>query len=342
MSTSQLIPQRRENQLPPFTFGAGIPTQTTTQTMTIDEAFTESPSQTRNMFTNPVVSIPRPRFATSHSNVMSRGTGSPFTKKPSAPAPAIGRPRKQFRRTLSMFEHPADIMKAEKKETTLDVVMDVDEVYQMKIPHFVTEEPNSLPRINQDTMIQLLNGDYKQQYDNIMVIDCRFEYEYRGGHIDGAFNFNDRESLARHLFDASTNNTLLVFHCEYSAHRAPRMAQYIREQDRSVNAAQYPKLSFPEMYILDGGYSAFFENHRSRCYPQNYVEMEAKEHELACERGLGKVRQRSKLSRAVTYAFGQHNPEAQNSPSRPGSSSKCGMDTDLFVPRMHPRRSASN
>lgn len=70
--------------------------------------------------------------------------------------------------------------------------------------------------------------------------------------------------------------------------------------------------------------------------------MDADGHEHACERGLGKVRQRSKLSRAVTYAFGQH--VIGNSPSRPSSSSRDLMETDLFVPqaRMHPRRSASN
>jgi hypothetical protein len=93
-------------------------------------------------------------------------------------------------------------------------------------------------------------------------------------------------------------------------------AQYIRQQDRSHNVAQYPKLTFPEVYILDGGYSSFFKNHRARCFPQNYVEMDAKEHELACERGLNKMRQRSKLSRAKTFAFGQRMSQIQESPSR--------------------------
>jgi hypothetical protein len=124
-----------------------------------------------------------------------------------------------------MFEHPADIMKSEKKETTLDAIMDVDETYQLKLPSFVPEDkPDSLPRINQDTMISVLNGEYNDRYGQIMVIDCRFEYEYDGGHINGATNFNDKEKLARQLFDSTiTNNSLIVFHCEYSAHRAPLM-----------------------------------------------------------------------------------------------------------------------
>src|SRR6266536_5870209 len=83
------------------------------------------------------------------------------------------------------------------------------------------------------------------------------------------------------------------------------------------------------MYILDGGYSSFFGNYRSRCFPQNYVGMGAKEHAQACERGLGKVKQRTKLTRAQTYAFGQNS--MQDSPTGRGrnSSESSMMDLDL-------------
>jgi hypothetical protein len=94
-------------------------------------------------------------------------------------------------------------------------------------------------------------------------------------------------------------------------------AKHIRQEDRTYNTAIYPKLTYPELYILDGGYSSFFKNHPTRCFPQNYVEMDAKEHERACERGLNKIRQRNKLSRAQTFAaFGQRpveeSPTADN------------------------------
>ena len=126
---------------------------------------------------------------------------------------------------MSMFQHPEDILKNEKKENTLDSIMDVDEVYRLKLPHFIPEDkPDSLPRINQDTMISVLNGDFTGAFDHVRIIDCRFEYEYNGGHIDGASNFNDKERLAQHLFQStSPANTLLILHREYSAHRAPLM-----------------------------------------------------------------------------------------------------------------------
>lgn len=63
-------------------------------------------------------------------------------------------------------------------------------------------------------------------------------------------------------------------------------------------------------------------DHRFRCFPQNYVEMAAKEHENACERGLGKIKQqRAKLGRAQTFAFGQCNQPMEDSPTAPNR--KC-------------------
>ena len=84
-------------------------------------------------------------------------------------------------------------------------------------------------------------------------------------------------------------------------------AKFVRSQDRKENAHQYPYLSFPEVYILDGGYSSFFHAHSTRCYPQNYLRMDAKEHEQSCERGLNKLKfkSRAKLNRATTFTFGQ-------------------------------------
>lgn len=98
-----------------------------------------------------------------------------------------------------------------------------------------------------------------------------------------------------------------------------------------MNVDEYPKLTYPEMYILHGGYSAFFAEHRSLCYPQNYVEMASKEHEFDCERGLGKVKQRSKLSRAQTFAFGQQAHQMEDSPTgrcrATGEQRKLGLDS---------------
>jgi len=59
--------------------------------------------------------------------------------------------------------------------------------------------------------------------------------------------------------------------------------------------------------------------------------MADKEHAYACERGLGRIKQqRRKLSRAQTFAFGQHGQQIDDSPTassgRQSSSLMAGMD----------------
>jgi M-phase inducer tyrosine phosphatase len=214
-------------QLPLFKFGAGTAGPLATA-MSLDEAFAVSPPQERRP--HPSASManlmgpPRPRQPFSGLSGPSRN-GSPVygqVRKQSAPT---ARPRKQFRRSLSMFEHPGDVINQTHEKPCLQSIQDVEECHKPRLPHFIPEDnPDSLPRIHKETFIDILDGKHSHDYDQTMIVDCRFEYEYEGGHIEGAVNFNDKEALGRKLFELHTTpNTLLIFHCEYSAHRAPIM-----------------------------------------------------------------------------------------------------------------------
>lgn len=214
-----------QNQLPAFQFGNG-PSTSTVSSMSLDECFISSPQKEKKLPQIPVMGPPKPKLPFTSMLGNSRSNGSPIVghiRKPSAP---LQRPRKQFRRSLSMFEHPAEVIKQDKPCCTsesLQSIMDVDDAYQPRLPHFLVEE-ESVPRITKNTMINVLDGNYSEFYDRSVVIDCRFEYEYNGGHIDGALNYNDKEELAGKLFESmAPSRTLLIFHCEYSAHRAPIM-----------------------------------------------------------------------------------------------------------------------
>ncbi|OCT46345.1 M-phase inducer phosphatase [Cladophialophora carrionii] len=335
--STSTIPQRPalESQLPPFRFGNGnfSSKPATSSSLSLSEIFESSPVQdkTAARLSAPVFAPPRSRPSLAASGHSSRN-GSPVSNHMRKSSNPLVRPRKQFRRSLSMFEHPEDVMRQEKDRLSpppplLPSIMDVEAPHVPQLPHFNLEgETGCLPRISKETMVSVLDGEFDHLYEKRVVIDCRFEYEYDGGHIEGAVNFNDKEKLAAQLFEIEpTPKALLIFHCEYSAHRAPLMAKYIRNKDRAVNADCYPALTYPEAYILDGGYSNFFKDYRMRCYPQNYVEMHAKEHALDCERGLGKVKQRSKLVRAQTFAFGQHSP-LDSSPTAMG---RRTLDSDM-------------
>lgn len=81
----------------------------------------------------------------------------------------------------------------------------------------------------------MLDGKFNTQAENFHVIDCRFDYEYLGGHIPGAININTTAGVEEFLLGMSakkpqpstsgdvSKKTILVFHCEFSVKRAPTL-----------------------------------------------------------------------------------------------------------------------
>lgn len=139
---------------------------------------------------------------------------------------------------------------------------------------------DAIKRISPDTVVDLLEGKYSGLYERLLVIDCRYPYEYEGGHIPSAINVNNPEVMEELLFQNNeTGRTVIVFHCEFSSERAPRMALHVRNLDRQHNKAAYPALFYPEMYILDGGYKNYWQQHGDKCDPVNaYVPMRSPEY----------------------------------------------------------------
>ena len=60
-------------------------------------------------------------------------------------------------------------------------------------------------------------------------------------------------------------NTILVFHCEFSQKRGPSLWKTLRELDRNINHKKWPKVFFPEMYLLEKGFSAFYGKYPELC-----------------------------------------------------------------------------
>ena len=54
----------------------------------------------------------------------------------------------------------------------------------------------SIPRITGDTLVSIIMGKYSSHFTNYFIIDCRFSYEYEGGHIKNAINCNDPRILS--------------------------------------------------------------------------------------------------------------------------------------------------
>lgn len=71
--------------------------------------------------------------------------------------------------------------------------------------------------------MNLMDGAYAEHIDEFFIIDCRFGFEYDGGHIEGAHNISALDVLQKVFFPPRPGRCLIVFHCEFSSHRAPRM-----------------------------------------------------------------------------------------------------------------------
>jgi M-phase inducer tyrosine phosphatase len=77
-------------------------------------------------------------------------------------------------------------------------------------------------------MAHVLQGDYQMHYDELLVLDCRFSYEFSGGHIRGAHHIGKYEVLEELLFRPiiTDRRVLVVLHCEFSEQRGPAMYFY--------------------------------------------------------------------------------------------------------------------
>uniref|UniRef100_A0A8D1C7S0 M-phase inducer phosphatase n=1 Tax=Sus scrofa TaxID=9823 RepID=A0A8D1C7S0_PIG len=134
-----------------------------------------------------------------------------------------------------------------------------------------------LKYISPETMVALLTGKFSNIVERFVIVDCRYPYEYEGGHIKTAVNLPLERDAENFLLQnpitprSLDKRIILIFHCEFSSERGPRMCRFIRERDRASN--DYPSLYYPEMYILKGGYKEFFPQHPTFCEPQDYRPM---------------------------------------------------------------------
>uniref|UniRef100_A0A8C4WWW7 protein-tyrosine-phosphatase n=1 Tax=Eptatretus burgeri TaxID=7764 RepID=A0A8C4WWW7_EPTBU len=201
------------------------------------------------------------------------------------------------------------------------------------LPHAMGVRPG-LCYITPETLVSALEGAYVEHIDKLLVVDCRYPYEFQGGHIRGAWNLYTKEELQENLLDhplrpsRSQGRVIIVFHCEFSSERGPRQYVHLigstfvitfhsgtvnlrgqldhgiicllhlslwfilfvasfsfvfscecdithpphsthltldrchalRQMDRKMNINKYPKVFYPELYVLLGGYREFFLN----------------------------------------------------------------------------------
>ncbi|XP_039607864.1 M-phase inducer phosphatase 2 [Polypterus senegalus] len=151
-----------------------------------------------------------------------------------------------------------------------------------------------LKYITPEMMVAVLNGEFSHLVEQFVIIDCRYPYEFDGGHIKGALNLHMEVEVEDYLLkrpitpSSLDKRVLIIFHCEFSSERGPRMCRFIRTRDRMLN--KYPNLHYPELYILKGGYREFFPKFQTKCEPQDYRPM----HHVDFKEDLRKFRMKSR------------------------------------------------
>lgn len=158
-----------------------------------------------------------------------------------------------------------------------DLIGDGSQPYAL--PTLDNVKSDRFKRIDGSTLVKLINGEFKDTIESFTIVDCRYPYEYHGGHIVNSLNIHTEMDLVS-LFlddkDTDQKRRIIIFHCEFSSERGPRLMRLLREKDRQKN--QYPELNHPELYLLEGGYCRFFRQYKDYCIPQSYKPMRCKGH----------------------------------------------------------------
>jgi len=202
-------------------------------------------------------------------------------------------------------ETEATIMRALQRSTEEpDLIGDFTRPFALPL---TAGKHQDLKCITPQTVVDLINGKFNNYVENFTIVDCRYPYEYNYGHIHGAHNLWTKDMVwnmfmdgKRALSPSSTSpeshsgegakRNILIFHCEFSSERGPALSRFLRNKDRDDNKDNYPALHWPEVYLLHGGYKAFFHHHESSCTPLGYLPMNQQGHEEDLRRCRAKTK----------------------------------------------------
>jgi len=198
----------------------------------------------------------------------------------------------------------------------VDVDMDVEEKGMMEsdlcrsrigsdygVPLLSCVEDEGLRFIEPWTACSLVDGTYNNGsyfYDRVVFVDCRFDYEYYGGSILNAINMKPVEIEEKFITNPIfLGRICVVFFCEFSSKRGPSGYRTLREADRKSNFDIYPELSYPEVYVLQGGYKRFYEyaSGKGYCYPDSYCSMSDPRFNGECQTNIKERKLLTKNSR---------------------------------------------
>ena len=122
---------------------------------------------------------------------------------------------------------------------------------------------NAMMRPN--LLAQYIQDPTSHSYDQILILDARLPSQFSHGHINGAINITSFAQILN-VYNACINQrTCVICYCEYSNNRSPSVYLKIRHYDRENHINEYPKLTIPDLYVLEGGYNSFIHQYKELC-----------------------------------------------------------------------------
>ena len=211
----------------------------------------------------------------------------------------------QVRRTMSMVSKPSppmfDTNVHQRRSTGQNLLR-----YPPKLP--TTARKESCEFISTSTVVDLMEGKFDADFDNYVIVDCRYTYEFDGGHIPNAISILPAEREKRLLEEFMTNPSnnsrfAIIFHCEFSSKRGPATCRRLRELDREAHGLNFDDLFYPYLYVMEGGYQNFYRDFPNVCNG-TYIEMKDKRFkaELTKNKKLEKVNEKVRRSNSAVVS----------------------------------------
>lgn len=129
-------------------------------------------------------------------------------------------------------ENHASIMRAVQiSSSDPSLIGDFSRAYAL--PLMQNSKHRDLRSITCHVMADLLQQRYEDLIQSFTIIDCRYPYEYEGGHIQNAINlytqdhiyntFVKNQSKEAEIQTINSKRNILIFHCEFSSERGPSL-----------------------------------------------------------------------------------------------------------------------
>ncbi|XP_069620432.1 M-phase inducer phosphatase 3 isoform X2 [Ranitomeya imitator] len=190
--------------------------------------------------------------------------------------------RPVLKRTIRLTENETPVKVKRRRSTSSPLQPEADENCQPRRRGSSLKKTLSLcdvditKALDEDYSHRQLIGDFSKVYALPTVTGRHQDLRYITAET-GALNLHRAEDVLSCFLkcplvpSVAEKRIILVFHCEFSTERGPKMCRFLREEDRARN--DYPSLYYPEVYLLKGGYKEFFPEYKTLCEPQSYCPM---------------------------------------------------------------------